>query len=88
MMIFSVSCGLSAALVVTGRRRSVPVGTGDYRSGTGINRHRLAPTGTGTCRHRPALTGLDRHKTCTDQPGLFYDVFDKNFQNIIPFLAI
>jgi hypothetical protein len=31
-----------------------------------------APTGTGTYRNRPALTGLDR-------PGLFYDVFDKNF---------
>ena len=69
----------------TGRHRSAPVCTGDYRY-----RHRSAPgitrTGTGTYRHRPALTGLDRHKTGldrhktgTDRPGLFYDVFDKNF---------
>jgi hypothetical protein len=33
-----------------------------------------APTGTGTYRHRPALTELNRHKTGTDRPGLFYDV--------------
>jgi hypothetical protein len=25
------------------------------------------------------MTGLDRYKTGTDRPGLFYDVFDKNF---------
>ena len=25
------------------------------------------------------MTGLDRQKTGTDRPGLFYDVFDKNF---------
>jgi hypothetical protein len=36
-------------------------------------------TGTGADRHRPALAGLDRHKTVTDRPWLFYDVFDKNF---------
>jgi hypothetical protein len=60
-ILYSVSCGLSAA------------------PGT---------TGTGTNRQRPTLTGLDRHKTDTDRPGLFYDVFDKNFQNIMPFWAI
>jgi hypothetical protein len=38
----------------------------------GTNRHRPAQTGTGTYRHRPDWTG-------TDRPGLFYDVFDKNF---------
>jgi hypothetical protein len=32
--------------------------------------------------------GTDRQKTGTDRPGLFYDVFDKNFQNIIPFWSI
>jgi hypothetical protein len=57
-------------------------------SGTGTGRHRPATTGTGTYRHRPALTGLDRHKTGTDRPGLFYDVFDKNFLNIMPIWAI
>jgi hypothetical protein len=67
---YSVSCGLSAA--------PAPVGTGNYRY---PHRHQPAPTGTD--RHRPALTGLDRHKTDTDRPGLFYDVFDKNFQNIM-----
>jgi hypothetical protein len=35
-------------------------------------------------RHR-GTTGTG---TGTDRPGLFYDVFDKNFQNIIPFWAI
>jgi hypothetical protein len=43
-------------------------------------RHRSAPAGAGDYRPRPALTG-------TDQPGLFYDVFDKNFLNILPFWA-
>jgi hypothetical protein len=80
---YSVSCGLSAAPtpLCTGRHRSLPGTTG-------------TSTGTGDYRHKPALTGLDRHKTGADQPGLFYthfvfyDVFDKNFQNIIPFWAI
>jgi hypothetical protein len=40
-------------------------------------RHRPAQTGTNRHRHLPA--GLDRYKTGTDRPGLFYDVFDKNF---------
>jgi hypothetical protein len=51
-------------------------------SGTGS---RTAPVGTGDYRyrhrHQPAPTG-------TDRPGLFYDVFDKNFQNIMPIWAI
>jgi hypothetical protein len=47
-----------------------------------------ASTGTGIYRHRPALPGLDRYKTGTDRPGLFYDLFDKNFQIIISFWAI
>jgi hypothetical protein len=39
--------------------------------------------------HRqPAPTGPDRHKTGTDRPGFFNDVFDKNFQNIVPIWAI
>jgi hypothetical protein len=59
--------------VGTGRHRSAPV---------------PAPTGTGTYRHRPALTGLDRQKTGTDRPGLFYEVFVKKFLNIMPFWAI
>jgi hypothetical protein len=36
----------------------------------------------------PTATGTDQHKTGTDRPELFYDVFDKNFQNFIPFWAI
>ncbi len=56
-------------------------GTGEYQyrprpasggTGTGPDRHQSLPAPTGTDRHRPAPTGLD-------QPGLFYDVFDKNF---------
>jgi hypothetical protein len=49
-----------------------------------------APVGTGDYRHRhrPALTGMDRPKTSTDRPGLFYDVFDKNFLNIMIFWAV
>jgi hypothetical protein len=52
-----------------------PVGTGNYRY-----RHQPAPTGQDRHRYLPAQTGLDR-------PGLFNDVFDKNFENIIPFWA-
>jgi hypothetical protein len=52
------------------------------------HRHLSAPVGTGRHRGLPALTGLDRHKTGTDRPGLFYDVFDKNFLNIMPIWAI
>jgi hypothetical protein len=54
-------------------------------SGTDTGRHRElpvpAPTGQDRHRYLPAQTGLDR-------PGLFYDVFDKNFENIIPFLGL
>jgi hypothetical protein len=61
----------------TGRRPE----TTDTGTGIGTDRHqtdtdwhnRPAPTGT-----RPAPTGQ----------GCFYDVFDKNFQNIIRFWAI
>jgi hypothetical protein len=63
--------------------------------GTGNGRHWAASVATGTFRQIPTLTGLDRHKTGADRPGLFYgvidthfvfyDVFDKNFQNIMPF---
>jgi hypothetical protein len=42
-------------------------------------RHRSAPAPTGPDRHPPALTRLDRHKTGTDRPGLFYDDFDTHF---------
>jgi hypothetical protein len=67
---------LTAFLAVCQRHQhpSAPDGTGRYRSAQ-----------TDTDRHRPAPTGTDRHKTGTDRSGLFYDVFDKNFQNIIPF---
>jgi len=75
---------ISTAFLAVRRHRSAPVGTGTgtnrhQPAPTGPDRHRPAPTGTGTYRHSPALTGLDRHKTGTDRPGLFYDVFDKNF---------
>jgi hypothetical protein len=43
--------------------------------------HRQQPAPTGPDRHRPAQTG-------TDRPEFFYDVFDKNFQNIMPIWAI
>jgi hypothetical protein len=56
----------------------------DYRY---RHRHRYQPSPSGPDRHRPALTGLDRHKTGTDRPGLFYDFFDKNFQNIMPIMG-
>jgi hypothetical protein len=55
---------------------------------TGTDRHRHLPAQTGPDRTGPALTGLDRHMTGTDRPGLFYDVFDKNFLNILPSRAI
>jgi hypothetical protein len=42
---------------------------------------------TGTGRHR-GLTVPATAPTGTDRPGLFYDVFDKNFRNIILFWAI
>jgi hypothetical protein len=73
MTIYSVSCDLSAA--------PGPVGTGDHQSCTGTDPDRPihVPTGTGTYRHRPAWTGLDRHKTGTDRSGYFYDVFDTHF---------
>jgi hypothetical protein len=32
--------------------------------------------------------GLSSVTTGTDRPGLFYDVFDKNFQNVMPIWAI
>jgi hypothetical protein len=71
----------------TGRHRGLPAPAPEPVQ-TGTDRPRPAPTGTGTYRHRPALTGLDRHKTGTDRPGLFYDVFDENFLNILPIWAI
>jgi hypothetical protein len=45
----------------------------------GNGRHQPAPAGPDRYRYLPTQTGLDRHKTGTDRPGLFYDVFDKNF---------
>jgi hypothetical protein len=53
----------------TGRHRGLPV---------------PAPTGTGTGTYRP-LPESDRTGPAQDRPGYFYDVFDKNYQNIIPF---
>ena len=61
-------------------------------SGTGTDRHRTATVGTGDYqywhRHQTAPTGPDQTGPAQDRPGLYYDVFDENFLNIIPFWAI
>jgi hypothetical protein len=79
------------APVTTGTDRSRPAPTGPDRhrpAQTGTDRPRPAQIGPGRDRPAPAQTGLNRYKTGTDRPGLFYDVFDKNFLNIMPFWAI
>ena len=61
----------------TDRHRGLSNGRDLYWAGRDTNRPRSAQTGND--RHRPALAGLDRHKTGTDRSGLFFDVFDTHF---------
>jgi hypothetical protein len=64
---------------------SVSCGLSAAPAPDGTGRYRSAPVGTGWHRSAPGTTGTG---TGTDRPGLFYDVFNKNFLNIMTFWAI